>query len=218
MRPAGSGESALDDEPSLREADHKARLSSGMILAVAAKGYAETTIADIVRAARVSKRTFYQHYPDKEACFIATYGTISDALLARVAATVDAARDGEQQIEGAVRAYFAALGDQPNLLRPFLLDVHAAGPAALALRRTILRKFARLLRSSVERARRNQRGIRPLSAELALAIVGGINELILSTLSDGAADEGADGAARALAALEKPAIALIRAVVLPARR
>jgi AcrR family transcriptional regulator len=198
----------------LGEADHKARLSTGMILAIAEKGYAETTIADIVRAARVSKRTFYQHYPDKEACFLATYAEISDALLARVAATVAAAKDGEKQIEGAVRAYFAALRDQPTLLRPFLLDVHTAGPAALALRRSILRKFAGLLRGSVERARRSQRGVRPLSPELALAIVGGINELILSRL----ADQASDGAARALAALERPAIALIRAVVLPARR
>ena len=56
-----------------------------MGLAVADKGYPATTIADVVRHARVSKRTFYESYPDKEACFLATYATISAELMERVA-------------------------------------------------------------------------------------------------------------------------------------
>lgn len=177
-----------------------------MVRALSEKGYAETTIADVVRAARVSKRTFYEHYPDKETCFLAAYGHISDDLLAQVARAADDAAVGEPQIEAAVRAYFTALDAQPALLRPFLLDIHAAGPNALALRRAIHRRFAELLRTTVERARRTRKDLRPLSLELAIALVGGINELILSTLED--------ARPRRVSALAKPAIVLLRAVVL----
>ena len=55
--------------------------SSALATAAAEKGYAATTIADIVRHARVSKRTFYEHFADKEACLLAGYQHISDLLM-----------------------------------------------------------------------------------------------------------------------------------------
>ncbi|REM69108.1 TetR/AcrR family transcriptional regulator, partial [Mycobacterium tuberculosis] len=57
--------------------EHYARLLQGMAHAVAAKGYAETTIADIVREAAVSRRTFYEHFSTKTECLIALYETAS---------------------------------------------------------------------------------------------------------------------------------------------
>lgn len=51
--------------------EHRARLLEGMARAVAAKGYADTTIADIVREASVSRRTFYENFADKAECLIA---------------------------------------------------------------------------------------------------------------------------------------------------
>ena len=62
-------------------ATHAARLTAGLAASIAEKGYAATTIADVVRHARVSKRTFYEHFADKEACFLALYSETTDALL-----------------------------------------------------------------------------------------------------------------------------------------
>ena len=59
---------------------HRARLTGGLAAAIAEKGYAAVTIADVVRHARVSKRTFYEHFADKEACFLALYAETSDEL------------------------------------------------------------------------------------------------------------------------------------------
>ena len=53
--------------------EHRARLLEGMARAVAAKGYADTTIADIVREASVSRRTFYENFADKAECLTALY-------------------------------------------------------------------------------------------------------------------------------------------------
>ena len=66
-------------------AGHRARLTAGLATAIAEKGYAAVTIADVVRVARVSKRTFYEHFPDKEACFLALYAETSDELLELIA-------------------------------------------------------------------------------------------------------------------------------------
>ncbi len=48
--------------------EHRSRLLEGMAVAVAQKGYAAVTIADIVREASVSRRTFYEHFGSKAEC------------------------------------------------------------------------------------------------------------------------------------------------------
>jgi AcrR family transcriptional regulator len=200
---------AHDRDASDREAsdpDPARRLHEGMGLAVADKGYSATTIADVVRHARVSKRTFYEHYPDKEACFLATYQAMSNELLERVAqAAAASALDGA--LEAAVRSYFASLDERRRFVRGFLSEVHAAGPSALALRRKIHLKFAALLRTAIDRAREHGAEVTPLTPELSIALIGGINELVLS-----AVERGQRGT---LSTLAPTAIALIRAVIEP---
>ena len=66
---------SVPDHGRLREPDndHARRLLDGMARAVAAKGYGDATIADIVREAGVSRRTFYEHFTTKAECLIALY-------------------------------------------------------------------------------------------------------------------------------------------------
>ena len=64
--------------------EHRARLLEGMARAVAAKGYADTTIADIVREASVSRRTFYENFGDKAECLIALYEVASGLSLIHI--------------------------------------------------------------------------------------------------------------------------------------
>jgi len=184
--------------------DPHARLQEGMGLAIADKGYSATTIADVVRHARVSKRTFYEYYPDKEACFLATYQAMSDKLMARVAQAA-ATSQLEDAVESAVRTYFASLDERRSFVRGFLSEVHAAGPAALTLRRKIHLKFATLLRTAVERARADGADLTSLSPEMSVALIGGINELVLS-----AVERGQKGA---LSHLAPTAVTLIHAVI-----
>lgn len=53
--------------------------------AVQEKAYGAITIADIVRAAGVSKRSFYEHFESKKACFLALYAAASRIGLAHTA-------------------------------------------------------------------------------------------------------------------------------------
>jgi AcrR family transcriptional regulator len=175
-----------------------------MGLCVADKGYPATTIADVVRHARVSKRTFYEYYPDKEACFLESYAALSGELLDRVA-QAGLACAPEVAIDAAVHAYFSGLDERRELVRAFLSEIHGAGPGAMALRREIHLKFAALLRTSIDRARSRGAKVASLTPEMSIALVGGVNELVLCAVERGQKS--------ALGTLADTAIALIRAVV-----
>ena len=171
----------LESDPS----DARGRLLGGLASAIEEKGYAAATIADVVRHARVSKRTFYEHFADKEACYLALYSAASDYLLGVIADAVAIDGTWEERLRASTHAYLAALAALPALTRTFLVEIQAAGPAALAQRRQVLGRWAELLRTLTAEAARDEPGLRPLSAEMAAAVVGGINELQLLTLEQG---------------------------------
>jgi AcrR family transcriptional regulator len=156
-----------------------------MAAALTEKGYVDISVADIVQHARVSRRTFYQHFADKEACYLATYSALSDDVLSRIAEAGATELPAEERLVAATYAYLTALEERPALTRTFLTEIQAAGPQALKLRRSIHRRFAELLRHLVERTRKERPGMRSLSPEMAAAIVGGINELVLLTVEEG---------------------------------
>src|SRR5262249_35091475 len=83
MVPCGTmqGGSSAPTTPTDATNDARVRLVTGMLEAVEARGFAGTTIADVARHARVSKRTFYEHFDSKEACFLAAYVAASDEML-----------------------------------------------------------------------------------------------------------------------------------------
>jgi AcrR family transcriptional regulator len=168
------------DEPRLR-------LLEGFAAAITEKGYAVTTIADIVRHARVSKRTFYEHFSDKEACLLATHAAATKAMREsmRVAFEENEANGWPAQLGAALDAYVTALESAPALTRACLVEMAAAGPRALKLRREVHEEFATLLRDLVDRARKRHPELRSISASMATAIVGGIDELLLAQVERG---------------------------------
>jgi hypothetical protein len=107
--------------------------------------------------------------------------------------------------EAAARAYFSRLAEEPALTRAALLEVQAAGPRALALRRDVQRRYARLLIEMTAHAAAEEDGLRPLSPAMATAVVGGLNELLLEAVEEG----------RELPELAAAAVELIAALVRP---
>jgi AcrR family transcriptional regulator len=187
--------------------DPRVRLMEGMVAAVDEKGYGATTIADIVRHARVSKRTFYEHFADREQCFLACYSFASDIALHAVRQAADADVPWPQRVRAATHAYLATLQAHSTLTRTLLIEVHAAGPRALALRRTVLQRFALQLCDLVEAGRRDHPELRPITPAMATALVGGINELVLYTVEHGDAGH--------LTELEETVTDLVQAVLTP---
>jgi len=178
---------------------HHGRLLEGMARAVAAKGYADTTIADIVREAAVSRRSFYEHFATKADCLIALYEAASAQALAVLSAAVDPAQPWQAQVEDAVTAYLDVLSQDPILLRTLFVEVLGLGLPGLAVRRRVNREIAGFIQLATAGAGGTQ-----LTQDMAMTVVGGINELILQAIEE---DRGDD-----LRTLVEPATRLIRAV------
>src|SRR3954468_21928471 len=99
----------------------RAKVLQAMIDVVAEKGYAAATVADAVRRARVSRGTFYELFDSKEACLSAGYVLGTDALERRVTDAVRGAADWRDELRLGVRAYLAALDEDPTFARVYLL-------------------------------------------------------------------------------------------------
>jgi AcrR family transcriptional regulator len=125
-------------------AGQRARLLAAIAQVVGERGYEATTVAHVVQAAGVSRTTFYEQYASKEACFLEAYRHGIDVLEEEVAAAVAAApaEDWRAQLRAGIRAYLEALAAEPAFARTYLLEIHAAGEAALAERTAGIRRFA----------------------------------------------------------------------------
>lgn len=152
---------------------HRDRILSGFEEAIAEVGWPDVTVADVVRRARVSKRTFYEHFVSKEACLLALYERESARLLALIAEAIAEQPPGERRVELGTAVYLAGLQSRPALVRTLLVEILHLGRPGLELRRRVMRAFADLLSAEMRAA-----GMEA-SPSLAMAVVGGINELIL---------------------------------------
>jgi len=164
--------------------DHRRRLLDAMSHTVARKGYADTTIADLAAHARVSRRTFYEHFAGKDECLIALYEVASDQALGVLQASIDPARDWHTQVEQAIGAYLGTLACNPMLLRTLFIAILGLGPDGLAARRRANRRLADFILAVVNGPSTRPPRARPLAAPFAMAIVGAINELILQAIEE----------------------------------
>lgn len=185
----------------------RSRLIAALALALFEKSYSAISVADVVRIARVSKRTFYEHFNTREACYLATYEALSGTLLDRVEQALTSEPDVRQRLRAAVREYLSSLQEVPALTRTFFLEIQLAGPDALAARRKVFQRFAGTLQNIVRRGREQGAEIRLLDENLAIALVGAINELIMVCLEEQREHE--------LGALEDTVVELLEALTRP---
>jgi AcrR family transcriptional regulator len=168
----------LSGRPLLERRTQRERLLDGMAQTVAQRGYAATPVAEVLKAAGVSRRTFYEQFADKEDCFLAAYDAIVGLCTERVVSAYHAGGDWEHGIARAYDALLGTLAAEPHFARLGVVDVLGAGPRALARRDTALRRFARFIDFTRERA---DAAVTPPTL-VGQAIVGGIHELVYSQI------------------------------------
>ena len=130
-------------DPRVVTESQRTRLLEAVGRAVAEKGYAGATIDDIVRGAGVSKKTFYDHFRDKEDCFLAAYEAAADELFARVREAQQGPVSWLERTRAGISAYLRWLAAEPALARVFLIEVGAAGPRAAERREVLRDRYAR---------------------------------------------------------------------------
>lgn len=149
------------------------RLLEAMVEAVAKSGYAEASVADVIAIAGVSRKTFYEHFTDKEDCFLKAYEVVAERLLGLVIAAGDAQPAGAKRRRALVGRFLEGLKNDPPGARVCLVEGLAAGPRVLRLFEHTTDQFARVLLgdeiSDVRRA----------------AIAGGIHAVVLASVLEG---------------------------------
>ncbi|MFW0790608.1 TetR/AcrR family transcriptional regulator [Gordonia sp. CPCC 205333] len=176
-----SATSATPDEGGVRE-----RLLDAMGKCLMERGYRDTTVADVVRTARTSRRSFYQEFDDKQECFVELLGNSNARLITAIDDGVDRGADWQTQVRQAVGAYVAACEEHPETTWSWIRELPALGQSARAVQLASIESFIALLVFLTDTEQMRAAGIEPMSREIALIIWGGIRELAASTLEQGA--------------------------------
>ena len=171
--------------PAVR-ASQRERLLRSVIAAVSESEYAAVTVADIVRRARVSRAAFYDHFTDKEDCFLAATGEGRQLMLTRVVSAsraLPAGASDEDMLRAACRGYLRFLADEPAFARVFYIHMPAAGARAVSRLDAGTRHFAQLNRRWHEHARERHPDWPAVPPAAYLALGGATTELARSMVN-----------------------------------
>ena len=171
--------------PGTAPAEFRRRLLEGMAVAIRECGYRDSTVADVVRHARTSRRTFYEHFPGKQACFVALLREANAAMVRQIAAAVDRRAPWDVQARQAIEAWIAAAQADLALTLSWIRDLPSLGADARHLQRESLEAFIVLVRDLTDTPELRAAGVAPPSRQLMVMLLGGLRELIATTVEDG---------------------------------
>lgn len=186
MQPLPRGRHSLSREEV--EGSQRERVQRAMAEAMAEKGYALTSVADILRRARVSRETFYELYSSKEDCFMsvfdAAYAAIGEAMTTS-SGDRSAPRPEALPLARVLDDYLGAIASDPVTARVFLIEVYAAGPEAIERRTALQQGLVDLLASALGANERERFAVEAgiaaiaalVTARLAVGDIEGIRAL-----------------------------------------
>jgi AcrR family transcriptional regulator len=158
----------------------RARILAALVEVARERGAAGITVARIVTRSGVSRRTFYEQFEDRNACFLAAF---EEAIARATARVAPAAQDGgswRERMRRGLLALLEFLDDEPEMGALCVVDALGAGSVALARRAQVL---AALI-DAVDGGRREARaGLHPtrISAE---GVVGGVLSVLYTRLAE----------------------------------
>ncbi|SOD71017.1 TetR family transcriptional regulator [Jatrophihabitans sp. GAS493] len=200
--PASRPRSTGTDEPG----SFRHRLLDGLAASIREKGFRDSTVADIVRNARTSRRTFYAEFNSREECYIALLTTVNELMKLQIAAAVDPAAPRETQIQRAIEAYVEAVVSEPEITLSWIRELPGLGAIAHEVQRSTLETIIELLLQLADNDQFRRDGAGPVSREMATLLLGGIRELTATIVEDGGDIRGVTGVAvRAATLLLGPA-------------
>ncbi|WP_439380074.1 TetR/AcrR family transcriptional regulator [Amycolatopsis lexingtonensis] len=185
---------------------HRQRLLDGLAESITETGFRDTTVADVVRRARTSRRTFYEHFSSREECLIALLADANRAMIQQISDAVDPGAPWSLQVRQAIEAWIACAESEPAITLSWIRDVPALGAAARDLQRDAMEGFIAMTQRLTDTPSLRAAGISPPSRQVAIILLGGLRELIATTVEDGGrAGDVTEVAVRASIALLSPA-------------
>ena len=163
--------------------EQHARLMEGLAASIREKGLAGTQVSDIVRHAHASRRTFYNHFADKEACFVELMRTLADAFLEEVDRSIDREAPMATQVEQAIDTYLGLVTGDADLMATFASP--ALGERTVLAQREGFERYAELIVAVVEGDSARDPRVEPISIERAYMLVSGLHQTLVRALVRG---------------------------------
>lgn len=186
-------------------ASQRGRLLEAMAQCVAEHGYAATTVAQVIARAGVSRKTFYEHFADKRACFLAAWEVGNEILLDQVLAAGAATADWRARLRAGAEAFLEVLAAEPDFARSFMIEVLSVGEDALARRAEIIERFADALAATHAQALAEGARLGPVPPWAFRAAAGAAWELTVEHLRT----RGVEGLTELAPQIEQVQLALI---------
>jgi AcrR family transcriptional regulator len=125
--------------------DHRGKLMEAMVWVSATHGYAAASVERVSVRAGKSRRTFYEHFDNREECFIAALEHGFELLYNALAACCAERDTSAERLRAAAWEAICLIEDEPELTRMCVVEALAAGPAALEARRQALDRLAAMI-------------------------------------------------------------------------
>lgn len=115
----------------------KLRLMNAMAELASTKGYFDTTIAELVTRAGVSRATYYELFEDKEQCFVETMKEAANRLRENLYPLLsEDVGDWDERVEVVVDRLLRALTEHPTYAFTAIVESLAGGEEAYEMYRT----------------------------------------------------------------------------------
>jgi AcrR family transcriptional regulator len=165
----------------LIRAVQRERLIAAMLRATSELGYREATVQDVIERAGVSRPTFYEHFANKEACFLSAFDVTATRLRNRVGAA--AAKGGDNlrdRLRFGLETLLHFVSTEPEAARTLVVEARAASAEAVLRRDELLDHFADCIDRQARELLPDAPSYSPITAA---GVVGGIEALLYSRLN-----------------------------------
>lgn len=148
----------------------RSRMLAAAVEAVEEVGYTRMTVAQVIGRARVSRKTFYDVFTDREDCFLAAF----EQALSQASSIAQDAYARESSWRDGIRAALARLlmfmDEEPGLAKLCIVEALGAGERVLERRAKTLDEIAAV----IDRGRQVTNAIREPPSVTAEGVVGAI--------------------------------------------
>lgn len=164
------------------------RLLEAVIEAVGQRGYDATSVADVIERAGVSRRTFYDHFASKEACFIESYEKHAEMIFEITVLGGASAEGWAPATLAALEAFLGFFVDHPLVAKVYAVDAYSTNEAILEQQYRGDARFVQLFEALDEAVRLEVPSKPPMGEYTIWILIGGMIELLRrKTRTDGAA-------------------------------
>lgn len=161
-------------------ANQRERLIAAMGEIVGENGYASTTVSDVIARAGVSRKAFYQHFANRQECFLAAYDKVVVEGRREVARAYESAEGVPERATAAIEKVFERAIKNPGTLRLVIIEASVVGRAGIERRERLMSEYEGLLRDLLGLPAGRGRVPNPVLR----GIVGGLNGVLYAHLQN----------------------------------